>query len=282
MTQELCRSICQHLRVKRIGIKSKITDDDFRSPKVRFIHPQQCQNSDLNTWAKRVENGVEYNWDASRSMFCAGNIPEKLRVAKFNCQNEIVVDLFAGIGYFTLPYLVHAKAKFVHACEWNTAAIEALSLNFKRNKIQEARYKIHHGDNRKTCPQDIADRVNLGLIPSSEISYETAVRALKQSTGGWLHIHGTINRFKDLDSGGRSRILNELREKSGDISFGENYKSKFSAVTFWAMETAFRILEIAKQRRLSENVEVIIDSVHKVKSYAPKIDHVVLDLRIKF
>ncbi len=29
-------------------------------------------------------------------MHSAGNITEKVRVSKFNCQNETVVDLFAG------------------------------------------------------------------------------------------------------------------------------------------------------------------------------------------
>lgn len=41
-------------------------------------------------------------------MFSAGNVSEKLRVAQFSCEGQIVVDLYAGIGYFTLPYLVKA------------------------------------------------------------------------------------------------------------------------------------------------------------------------------
>ena len=61
---------------------------------------------------------------------------------------ETVVDLFAGIGYFSLPYLVHAKADFLHACEWNPAAVDALRKNMIANKIPESQYKIHEGDNR--------------------------------------------------------------------------------------------------------------------------------------
>lgn len=80
-------------------------------------------------------------------MFCKGNISEKERLSKFDCSNEVVVDLFAGIGYFTLVYLVHSKAKFVHACEWNPAAVEALEKNLKANKVQD-RCKIYVGDNR--------------------------------------------------------------------------------------------------------------------------------------
>ena len=80
-------------------------------------------------------------------MFSSGNITEKMRVAKFNCDNEIVLDLFAGIGYFTLPYLVHARASKVVACEWNAAAVEALKKNLALNKCAN-RCEIFEGDNR--------------------------------------------------------------------------------------------------------------------------------------
>lgn len=67
-----------------------------------------------------------YSWNVEKNMFSAGNVTERHRIASYKCENEVIVDLFAGIGYFTLPFLVHAKAKFVHACEWNPDAVEAL------------------------------------------------------------------------------------------------------------------------------------------------------------
>ena len=51
-----------------------------------------------------------YGLDVCRSMFSSGNGTEKMRVAARNCDGEVVVDLYAGIGYFTLPLLVKAKA----------------------------------------------------------------------------------------------------------------------------------------------------------------------------
>ena len=45
----------------------------------------------------------------------------------------IVIDLYAGIGYFTLPYLIHGKAKFVYACEWNPDSVKALKRNLEDN-----------------------------------------------------------------------------------------------------------------------------------------------------
>jgi tRNA G37 N-methylase Trm5 len=87
-------------------------------------------------------------------MFSCGNITEKMRISKFNCENQVVLDLFAGncfkliqyktwflfeigIGYFTLPYIIHAKALKVIACEWNPVAIEALKRNLELNKCSD-------------------------------------------------------------------------------------------------------------------------------------------------
>ena len=124
-----------------------------------------------------------YQWDVTKCMFSIGNITEKLRIANFDCSDQVVVDLFAGIGYFVLPYLVHARARHVHACEINPDSIAALKTNLKMNRVED-RCTVYQGDNRETCPSNIADRVNLGLIPSSEISWEAACRALKSNSGG--------------------------------------------------------------------------------------------------
>ncbi len=45
------------------------------------------------------------------------------------------------------------------------------------------------------CPVGIADRVNLGLIPSSESGWHVACRALKPREGGVLHVHGNVTSF---------------------------------------------------------------------------------------
>ena len=76
-----------------------MNNDEFRSPKTDLLRGKE-------TWVSRRENGITYHFDITRSMFSVGNISEKLRVAKFNCQGETVVDLFAGIGYWVLPFLV--------------------------------------------------------------------------------------------------------------------------------------------------------------------------------
>ncbi|KAK1304759.1 tRNA wybutosine-synthesizing protein 2/3/4 [Acorus calamus] len=149
-----------------------------------------------NGWVNHHENGIIYSFDATKCMFSSGNRSEKLRMGQLDCSDETIVDLFAGIGYFVLPFLVKAKAKLVYACEWNPHAIEALRRNVQANSVAE-RCIILEGDNRDTAPRGVADRVCLGLLPTSEASWCIAVRALRPE-GGILHVHGNVNDSEEV------------------------------------------------------------------------------------
>lgn len=139
------------LKCKRLALDGKISDDSFRSPSVTLILGD-------NGWVDHVDNGIHYMFDVTKCMFSSGNITEKLRLANFDCSGETIVDLYAGIGYFVLPYLVHAGAELVHACEWNPHAVEALKRGLKANGVED-RCIVHYGDCKK-----------VNTLPASECS----------------------------------------------------------------------------------------------------------------
>ncbi|XP_002980586.2 tRNA wybutosine-synthesizing protein 2/3/4 isoform X1 [Selaginella moellendorffii] len=148
-------------------------------------------------WVEHRENAILYCFDATKCMFSSGNVTERSRMGELNCENDVIVDLFAGIGYFVLPFLVRARAKHVYACEWNPHALYALRRNLRASAV-EKRCTVIEGDNRLTAPREVADRVCLGLLPSSEGSWAVAVRALK-SGGGILHVHENIKDVEEED-----------------------------------------------------------------------------------
>ncbi|WP_341537002.1 hypothetical protein [Methanosarcina barkeri] len=43
-------------------------------------------------------------------MYSKGNLEERKRMSKLG-EGEIVVDMFAGIGYFSIPMAVHSRPK---------------------------------------------------------------------------------------------------------------------------------------------------------------------------
>ena len=139
--EELWKVVAKSLGVTRLAKKSTINNDGFRTPNVSLLLGD-------SGWVTHIDNGIKYTFDVTKCMFSAGNITEKIRVGNFDCHGETIVDLYAGIGYFVLPYLVHSKAALVYACEWNENAIEALKRNLKLNGVDK-QCVIYEGDNMK-------------------------------------------------------------------------------------------------------------------------------------
>lgn len=121
--------VARAFNCQRLGILHAVRNNDVREAHVELL----VGDSGV---VQHVDNGVLYSWDVTRCMYSSGNITEKLRLAALDCSEEVVVDLFAGIGYFTLVYLKHAAAQHLYACEWNPDAVAALKNNLELNKVQ--------------------------------------------------------------------------------------------------------------------------------------------------
>ena len=79
------------------------------------------------------ENGYCYLLDPRKVMYSQGNRDEKLRMAARVQEGERVADMFAGIGYFTIP--MGGSGGKVHAMEINPVAFEYLKRNIIANGL---------------------------------------------------------------------------------------------------------------------------------------------------
>lgn len=160
-----------------------------------------------------------------------------------------MLDMYAGIGYYALPALVHGKAGHVYACEWNVHAAKALKYNLKANGVED-RATVLVGDCRKLAREhhlvNMFDRVSLGLLPSSEGGWRTAVKALRKSTGGWLHVHGNVP------------------------------DRELHAWKLWLCKRLFDFVDA--EDGATNDWLVLCVRVERVKSYAPQIHHYVADV----
>ncbi|NXL26858.1 TYW2 protein, partial [Glaucidium brasilianum] len=294
----LWETVASALGAQRVARRGRVLPDGIRSPSVTLLLGQ-------DGWVEHVDNGIRYTFDVTKCMFSPGNITEKLRVASLPCSGEVLVDLYAGIGYFTLPYLVHAAAAFVHACEWNGHAVEALRRNLELNGVRD-RCRIHHGDSRQVssaaqrwAPQpptlplsrplsfqlelwDVADRVNLGLIPSSEEGWPVACRVLKKDTGGVLHIHHNVETLPapappQLRAEPGSPEAQHPAEDRRKGTLGLRIRPEWQR---WAEATAARIQGLLAELHGQPWCTSILH-IQAVKSYAPHVHHLVLDLECR-
>ena len=216
---ELWRVVAEALAVEQVARKGEISGGE-RRPDVEMLLGE-------DGWVTHREHGIDYSFDVTKSMFSAGNLSERGRIGELSCTGETVLDLYAGIGYWTLPLLIRAGASHIHACEWSEDSLHALGHNLTANGVAD-RCTVHRGDNRVALADGgsaagalgSCDRVLLGLLPNSEDGWPLALAALKPE-GGWLHLHGNapggdeeawansvVERLSEMDS--RSVILNRL------------------------------------------------------------------------
>ena len=144
-----------------------------------------------------VENGVRYRLDASRIMFSSGNLEERKRAAALRAPGETVVDMFAGIGYFTLPIAMRSGAARVVAIEKNPLSWRFLQENVALNDVERI-VEPWLGDNRAFPEEGIADRVLMGYFPGTAKFLPKAMRLLKPA-GGIVHYHDTAHAQKWKD-----------------------------------------------------------------------------------
>lgn len=228
--------IADVLQARRIGRQQPIANDTIRSSQMELLLGE-------SGWVEVKDNGLYYGFDACKVMYSSGNVTERHRMGSLDVKEEIIVDAFAGIGYYSLPLLIHGKAAHIHACELNPESIKALKWAAKKNDVSHS-ITIHKGDNQTTLPslQGVADRVLLGLLPSSEAVWELAVLALKEQ-GGSLHIHMNVEE---------------------------------EHIERWAETTILTCLNYA--RKGGRDWHCSHQHLEKVKWYAPRVRHVVLDV----
>ena len=181
------REFATHHGVSRVLLGGRVDAGDARrQPGARVLYPAGADSC----WVRVQEHGVGFEVDLARCMYSRGNVNEKQRFAALCRPGETVVDLFAGIGYFTVPALVKSQAAVVHACEWNPHALEALRRNLRGNGV-EHRCVVYPGDCRRAAQRigAVAQRVSMGLLPQAW-EYLDAALAVLCAAGGWLHVHG--------------------------------------------------------------------------------------------
>ncbi len=187
------------------------------------------------------ENGCLFKLDLSKVMWSKGNTNERLRIAKLVEDGEVVLDMFAGIGYFSIPIGVHANAKNIYSIELNPNSYNFLKTNIELNHInQKAGYEKMIpilGDCRVKAPEFMADRIIMGYVRTTHEFLPTAINSL--NPGGILHYHETVPD-KLMDT-----------------------------------RPITRIKKAAKGR----DVEMI--NFTHVKKYSPGVSHIVVDARIE-
>jgi len=171
-----------HSSIKSVFAKTGIVSG------VNRIRPVELIAGKNETKTIYREHGVRLAVDITQAYFSPRLSEEHSRIARQVKDNEVIVDMFAGIGPFALPIAKRVNAT-IHAIDINPEAIILLNENITLNKLKG---KIHAycGDSRlvvqKEALENIADRVIMNL-PGYAIEFIDVACKLIKPEGGIIH-----------------------------------------------------------------------------------------------
>ncbi len=189
------------------------------------------------------EHGCLFKVDINRVYISPSLNYEHIRVARLVNPGEVVFNMFAGAGLFSIIIAKHSNPSRVYSVDINPDAYYYMVENIKLNHVED---KVHPvlGD-AKDVASELSSSVNRVLMPYPELALDYlpyAVDSLKNS--GWVHVY--------------------LHVRTGR---GEHWRTKaLRVISDWLAEISAR--------------SYTVSLVRKIRNVGPRQHQVVVDLYI--
>ncbi|MEM2927988.1 MAG: class I SAM-dependent methyltransferase family protein [Nitrososphaerota archaeon] len=171
-----------HKNIDTVLLKKSSISGEYR------IREYEVLTGSGKTETIHKENGCIFLLDIRKVFFSSKLSTEHLRVASQVKNNEIVVDMFAGIGPFSILIAKLCKASYVHSIEINPHAYEYLKKNIEINKVSN-KIEAILGDARGVLKEkeNFADRIIMNLPYKAKDFLDIACKIAKPKA--YLHYY---------------------------------------------------------------------------------------------
>lgn len=173
-----------HKNVRTVLAQISPAHGDFR------LRRLECVAGENRMTTVHKESGCTFAVDVGKCYFSPRLFHERTRIAKLVKNGEFVVNMFAGVGCFSIIIAKHSNAKKVYSIDINPTAFQYMQENVRLNRVYERVIPIL-GDAKEIIENKlchIADRVIMPLPEKAFAYLPYAMRALKAS-GGWIHYY---------------------------------------------------------------------------------------------
>ena len=205
----LAKAILEEMRsVKCVYGQEGAIEGDFRLRKLRHLGGEE------RTVTVHKENGIRLRLDVETCYFSPRLSTERLRIAQQVASGEKVLNMFAGVG----PYSVLiAKRTKVWSCELNDAAFKFHLENNRLNKVED-RIEMIEGD-AMLLPEELEgegpfDRILMPHPSQSNLFLPAALSML--APGGVVHYYRHVSGEDEVEA--ERSLAEELREIAPGVS----------------------------------------------------------------
>jgi len=178
---------------RSVFYQSSPVEGEFRTRNLEILAGED------NTETEYKESGCRFLVDVEKAFFSPRLSTERERIANLTHDGEIIINMFGGIGMFSILAAKVSKCT-VYNIDINPNASLLCEKNIELNKLKGKVISLN-GDSVKIIQdklQDSADRVLMLLPERSDEFLETAILATKNN--GVIHYYSHIHADKKQDA----------------------------------------------------------------------------------
>jgi tRNA (guanine37-N1)-methyltransferase len=190
-----------HSNVKSVWRQTSPVGGNYRLRRLEHIAGER------RTTTTYKEYDCVFRVDLEKCYFSPRLSFERMRVASLVKPREVVVNMFAGVGSFSIIIAKHSEADRVYSIDVNPAAFQYMWENVLLNKTVNRVVPLK-GDARVIITAKLlktADRVLMPLPEKAHDYLDVAVDALKPE-GGWIHYYDFVHAKKDEDPVEKAKV----------------------------------------------------------------------------
>jgi tRNA (guanine37-N1)-methyltransferase len=181
-----------HKNVKTVLVQAGPVAGGFRLRRLTHVAGEK------KTSTVHKEYGCLFSVDVEKCYFSPRLSHERKRIAGMVKPNETVVNMFAGVGCFSIMIAKQVSATKVFSIDVNPAAIQFMQENIRLNRVYDKVMPLL-GDSKAIINsqlQRVADRVLMPL-PEKALEYLPCALSALKASGGWIHYYGFEHAAKN-------------------------------------------------------------------------------------
>jgi tRNA (guanine37-N1)-methyltransferase len=183
--------------VRSVFLQTSSVDGDFRLRRLELLAGA------FRTVTEHHEYGCRFKVDVGKVYFSPRLSTERQRIAKIVRNNEIITNMFAGVGTFSILIAKQNPCSTVFSIDSNPKAHNLCLVNARLNKVQDRVFPLC-GDAKFIAGNllaDLSDRVLMPLPEKAKEFVDTAVTCLRNKKG-------TIHYFAHVKAQNRKDAIN--------------------------------------------------------------------------
>jgi tRNA (guanine37-N1)-methyltransferase len=181
-----------HKNIKTVLAQTSPIRGDFRLRKLGFAAGEN------KTVTVHKEIGCSFTVDVEKCYFSPRLFYERRRIAEQVGNGEVVVNMFAGVGCFSIVIAKHSNVRKIHSIDVNYAAIQHMQENVRMNRVYGKVIPVR-GNAKEVIEKRLCHMADRVLMPLPEKAFKylpSAVLALKKA-GGWVHYYVFVHAEKN-------------------------------------------------------------------------------------